>query len=178
MKKLFLKWVLLNLVSTIVVLLSLICFSSPLISLNVFGKCVVGVMTAIYLGTSIYAGILCWRTDAIFESRTISRDGLDKRLQSLLHKADNISFQANECPFIGLFGAVSGFIFAMLGKNGLAAVSDASDIKSIIANCMTGIGIAFLTTLAGVFFRIVLMQMYHLIDNAIELKLADSDFKT
>ena len=89
--------------------------------------------------------------------------GLQKQLAELNHKADNISFAANECPYIGLLGAITGIYFFMTGSGGLGGALDPSHFKEIMSNSLVGLGIAFIPTITGVFFRSVLSWQHHLI---------------
>ena len=81
----------------------------------------------------------------------------------LNHKADHISFAANECPYIGLLGAITGIYFFMTGSGGLGGALDPSHLKEIMSNSLVGLGIAFIPTITGVFFRSVLSWQHHLI---------------
>jgi biopolymer transport protein ExbB/TolQ len=89
--------------------------------------------------------------------------GLHKQLAELNHNADHISFAANECPYIGLLGAITGIYFFMTGSEGLGGALDPSHFKEIMSNSLVGLGIAFIPTITGVFFRSVLSWQHHLI---------------
>ena len=76
--------------------------------------------------------------------------GLHKQLAELNHNADHISFAANECPYIGLLGAITGIHFFMTGSEGLGGALDPSHFKEIMSNSLVGLGIAFIPTITGV----------------------------
>ena len=60
-------------------------------------------------------------------------------------------------------GAITGIYFFMTGSAGLGGALDPSHLKEIMSNSLVGLGIAFIPTIAGVFFRSVLSWQYHLI---------------
>lgn len=136
-------------------------------NLSLVGKVMVMAIVLIYFVTTIYGGFLSWRTDRVLEeikgADEEQASGLHKQLAELNHQADHISFAANECPYIGLLGAITGIYFFMTGSAGLGGALDASHIKEIMGNSLVGLGIAFIPTITGVFFRSVLSWQYHLI---------------
>jgi len=179
-KILFLKWSLTNILAITIFALAAIFFSSQTATLNVVGKIMVGAVILIYLIAAAYCGIICWKVDGALEGVASASNGnnglrvkLKKQLSQLMHKADNVAFAANECPYIGLLGAITGIYFFMTGNSGLGGTIDASHIKEIMANSMTGIGIAFVPTITGVFFRIILTWEHHIVDHEIGYVLHD-----
>lgn len=135
--------------------------------LSLVSRVMVLAIVGIYFITTIYGGLLSWRTDKLLDEIRGANDGqslgMQKQLADLNHKADHISFAANECPYIGLLGAITGIYFFMTGSGGLGGVLDSSHIKEIMSNSLTGLGIAFIPTITGVFFRSVLSWQHHLI---------------
>jgi len=136
-------------------------------NLSLVGKIMVLAILVIYFITTVYGGLLSWRTDKVLDEIKGADDGqasgLQQQLGELNHKADHISFAANECPYIGLLGAITGIYFFMTGSAGLGGVLDPAHIKEIMSNSLTGLGIAFIPTITGVFFRSVLSWQHHLI---------------
>ena len=134
---------------------------------SLVGKTMVLAIALIYFITTIYGGLISWRTDKILEELKEAVDAkaaaLHKQLAELHHKADHISFAANECPYIGLLGAITGIYFFMTGSGGLGGALDPSHLKEIMSNSLVGLGIAFIPTITGVFFRSVLSWQHHLI---------------
>ncbi len=55
---------------------------------------------------------------------------------------------------MGLLGAVTG-IFVLM-TTGLSGSTDPAHIKEVIAASLLGIGIAFVPTITGIFFKIIL----------------------
>jgi hypothetical protein len=50
---------------------------------------------------------------------------------------------------------------------------DASHIKEVLSDSLTGIGIAFVPTITGVFFRIILSWEHYMIAHEVEYALKD-----
>jgi hypothetical protein len=92
-------------------------------NLSLVGKVMVLAIVMIYFISTIYGGLISWRTDKVLDELKGADDGqtsgLHKQLAELNHKADHISFAANECPYIGLLGAITGIYFFMAGSGGL-----------------------------------------------------------
>ena len=134
---------------------------------SLVGKAMVLAIVMIYFITTIYGGLISWRTDKVLDELQWvdngQASGLHKQLAELNHKADHISFAANECPYIGLLGAITGIYFFMTGSGGLGGALDPSHFKEIMGNSLVGLGIAFIPTITGVFFRSVLTWQHHLI---------------
>ena len=88
-------------------------------NLSLVGKLMVLAILIIYSITTIYGGLLSWKTDKVLDEIKGADDrqtsGLHQQLAELNHKADHISFAANECPYIGLLGAITGIYFFMTG---------------------------------------------------------------
>jgi MotA/TolQ/ExbB proton channel family len=166
-RQLFLKWCLTNMLTLAVIFLALAFGAAQTPNLSLVGKVMVLAILLIYFITTIYGGLLSWRTDKVLDEIKGADDGqasgLHKQLAELNHQADHISFAANECPYIGLLGAITGIYFFMTGSAGLGGVLDASHIKEIMSNSLVGLGIAFIPTITGVFFRSVLSWQHHLI---------------
>lgn len=166
-RQLFLKWCLTNMLTLAIIFLATGLGATQTADLSLVGKVMVLAIVGIYFITTIYGGLISWRTDKLLEAIQSADDGLStglqKQLADLNHKADHISFAANECPYIGLLGAITGIYFFMTGSAGLGGVLDSSHIKEIMSNSLTGLGIAFIPTITGVFFRSVLSWQHHLI---------------
>ena len=166
-RQLFLKWCLTNMLTLAIIFLATGLGATQTSDLSLVGKVMVLAIVGIYFVTTIYGGFISWRTDKILDEIRGADDGespgLQKQLADLNHKADHISFAANECPYIGLLGAITGIYFFMTGSAGLGGVLDSSHIKEIMSNSLAGLGIAFIPTITGVFFRRVLSWQHHLI---------------
>jgi MotA/TolQ/ExbB proton channel family len=166
-RQLFLKWCLTNMLTVVIIFLAAAFGAAQTPNLSLVGKLMVLAILIIYSITTIYGGLLSWKTDKVLEEIKGADDGqasgLHQQLAELNHKADHISFAANECPYIGLLGAITGIYFFMTGSAGLGGVLDSSHIKEIMSNSLAGLGIAFIPTITGVFFRSVLSWQHHLI---------------
>jgi MotA/TolQ/ExbB proton channel family protein len=166
-RQLFLKWCLTNMLTMAIIFLAAAFGATQTPNLSLVGKMMVLAILVIYFITTIYGGLLSWRTDKVLDEIKGAGDGqasgLHQQLADLNHKADHISFAANECPYIGLLGAITGIYFFMTGSAGLGGVLDSSHIKEIMSNSLAGLGIAFIPTITGVFFRSVLSWQHHLI---------------
>ena len=140
-------------------------------NLSLVGKVMVLAIVMIYFITTVYGGLISWRTDKVLDELQWvdngQTSGLHKQLAELNHKADHISFAANECPYIGLLGAITGIYFFMTGSEGLGGALDPSHFKEIMSNSLVGLGIAFIPTITGVFFRSVLSWQHHLIEHEV-----------
>lgn len=166
-RQLFLKWCLTNMLTVAIIFLATAFGATQTQNLSLVGKAMVLAIVMIYFVTTAYGGLISWRTDKVLDELKEAGDGqasgLHKQLAELNHKADNISFAANECPYIGLLGAITGIYFFMTGSGGLGGALDPSHLREIMSNSLVGLGIAFIPTITGVFFRSVLSWQHHLI---------------
>jgi biopolymer transport protein ExbB/TolQ len=177
-KQLFLKWCLATLITIVIISLCLLVARNHALSLSPVAQAMVGVIFLVYSVTTVYCATLCWQTDKALEdlerSDTLGdsdREQIQKYLRKLWHKADQVSFAANECPYIGLLGAITGIFFFMTSS--LGSGFDASHIKEVLSDSLTGIGIAFVPTITGVFFRIILSWEHYMIAHEVEYALKD-----
>ena len=98
----------------VVVFLALTLGRDQADNLSVVGKIMVVVITLIYLVATIYCAVLCWKTDSVIDSGTVFTTG--ELMADLKHQAEHVAFAANECPYVGLLGAITGvFIFMQTG---------------------------------------------------------------
>jgi hypothetical protein len=113
-------------------------------NLSLVGKVMVLAIVLIYFISTIYGGLISWRTDKVLDELQGADDGqargLHQQLAELNHKADHISFAANECPYIGLLGAITGIYFFMTGSGGLGGALDSSHLKEIMSKFLSGPG--------------------------------------
>jgi hypothetical protein len=73
-----------------------------------------------------------------------------------------------------MFGAVAGITVFLEGAGGLRNGADVTHIKEIMSNAMSGIGLAFIPTLTGIFFGpIILSWQHHMVEHEIEYALKD-----
>ncbi|MBV8482643.1 MAG: MotA/TolQ/ExbB proton channel family protein [Verrucomicrobia bacterium] len=172
-KHLFLKWCLATVITVAVVFLSLVLAQNQALNLNPIAKTMVGVIVLVYLIATTYCATLCWQTDQALEDlerndagALSDREEIKNFLRKMGHKADQVSFAANECPYIGLLGAITGIFFFMTSSLGTGF--DPSHIKEVMADSLTGIGIAFIPTITGVFFRIILSWEYYMVIHEVE----------
>jgi MotA/TolQ/ExbB proton channel family len=153
--------------TVVIIFLTTVFGATQTQNLSLVGKAMVLAIVFIYCITTVYGGLISWRTDKVLDELKGTDEeqasGLHKQLAELNHKADHISFAANECPYIGLLGAITGIYFFMTGSGGLGGALDPSHIKEIMSNSLVGLGIAFIPTITGVFFRSVLSWQHHLI---------------
>src|ERR1700761_8347352 len=119
-KHLFLKWCLVTLITLAVVSMALVLTKSQAVDLNPIAKTMVGVIALVYLIATIYCAMLSWQTDQALEDLEDSdvgaesyREQIQTFLRKIVHKADQVGFAANECPYIGLLGAITGIFFFM-----------------------------------------------------------------
>jgi hypothetical protein len=176
-RQLFLKWCLTNMLTVAIIFLATAFGATQTQNLSLVGKAMVLAIVMIYFITTIYSGLISWRTDKVLDELKGADDGqapgLHKQLAELNHNADHISFAANECPYIGLLGAITGIYFFMTGSEGLGGALDPSHFKEIMSNSLVGLGIAFIPTITGVFFRSVLSWQHHLIAHEVTYVLND-----
>jgi hypothetical protein len=172
-KHLFLKWCLVTAITLAVISMALILARSQAVDLNPIAKTMVGVIALVYLIATVFCAKLCWQTDQALEdledgdSRAESdREQIKAFLRKIDHKADQVSFAANECPYIGLLGAITGIFFFMTSSLGTGF--DPSHIKEVMSDSLAGIGIAFIPTIAGVFFRIILSWEHYMVIHEVE----------
>jgi hypothetical protein len=172
-KHLFLKWCLVTVITLAVVSMALILAKSQAVDLNPIAKTMVGVIALVYLIATVYCAMLCWQTDQALEDLEDSdaraesyREQIKAFLRKIGHKADQVSFAANECPYIGLLGAITGIFFFMTSSLGTGF--DPSHIKEVMSDSLAGIGIAFIPTITGVFFRIILSWEHYMVIHEVE----------
>src|ERR1700739_1600405 len=172
-KHLFLKWCLVTVITLAVVSMALILAKSQAVDLNPIAKTMVGVIALVYSIATVYCAKLCWQTDQALEDLEESEAGAESYreqikgyLRNVSHKADQVSFAANECPYIGLLGAITGIFFFMTSSLGTGF--DPSHIKEVMSDSLAGIGIAFIPTIAGVFFRIILSWEHYMVIHEVE----------
>ena len=182
MKKLFLKWCLTTLVTFVVAFIAIVFAREQSLQLSPIIQIMVGLIAAVYLVAAGYCGKLCWRTDKAledFDKNPLSlspeaREKIRKYLRKIQHKTDHLSFTANWLPYIGMFGAVAGITVFLEGAGGLRGGVDVTHIKEIMSNAMSGIGLAFIPTLTGIFFGpIILSWQHHMVEHEIEYALKD-----
>jgi hypothetical protein len=182
MKKLFLKWCLTTLVTFVVAFVAIGFAREQSLQLSPIIKIMVGLIAAVYLVAAGYCGKLCWRTDRALEDfdrnplslSAEAREEIRKYLRKIQHKTDHLSFTANWLPYIGMFGAVAGITVFLEGAGGLRGGVDVAHIKEIMSNAMSGIGLAFIPTLTGIFFGpIILSWQHHMVQHEIEYALKD-----
>lgn len=180
-RPLFLKWVLTMILTGIVVFLFLLVAQQEHLQLHAITKIMVATITGCYIIATGYCGVLCWRTDNAIsalgpvQSAKYGRAAdIRKYLRKLHHKADELAFTANWLPYVGMGGAVLGITVMLIGSGGLHTVVDLAHAKELLAALTNGLGIAFVPTLAGIFFGpIVLSRQYFLLNHTIEYALKD-----
>src|SRR5215469_9614407 len=172
-KHLFLKWCLVTVVALAVISLALMLAKSQAVDLSPIAKTMIGVIVLVYLIATSYCAMLCWQTDQALEDLEGSDSGAEGHgeqikafLRKICHKADQVSFAANECPYIGLLGAITGIFFFMTSSLGTGF--DPSHIKEVMSDSLAGIGIAFIPTITGVFFRIILSWEHYMVTHEVE----------
>lgn len=156
-RPLFLRWLLINILTLGVLFLAYYFGNAEILSLNIVGKIMVGVIFTIFACISAYAATLAWQADSHLDPSTPNDHN---RMTLLRHKAEHIAFAAEICPYVGLLGAVTGiFMFFSGNMHGV----DPAHLKEIISESMAGVGVAFVPTITGVFFKIVLSWEHHLV---------------
>ncbi len=147
-KELFLKWVLLNAVCAVAIIVFGIAYGS-----KVTGTSLIIAPAILVLGifASAHAGRLCWRAASIEKF-----DASDKR--KLLHEARYIQHWAEVAPMIGILGSAFG-LWRMLGGGG--------STTELHARIQDG-GVVFVGTFVGIFVMLALRQMKRFIEHELE----------
>jgi biopolymer transport protein ExbB/TolQ len=158
-KTLFLKWCIINMVSTTVAVVALTMAASHLKNVSWWTIGFVAVIGVIYLVTEIHAGRISWESDSALEAEN---SGL--ALKIARHSSNPIEVAANLCPLVGLLGTIVGVIIAMGGLEGVT-VSDFEHAKS---EALGGAGVALISTAAGVYACLVLIVEHYVIKHAID----------
>jgi hypothetical protein len=95
-RQLFLKWCLTNMLTLALIFLAMAFGAAQTPNLSLVGKVMVLAILLIYFITTIYGGLLSWRTDKVLDEIKGADDGqasgLHKQLAELNHQADHISF--------------------------------------------------------------------------------------
>jgi hypothetical protein len=139
-------------------------------ALHPVGKVLIGVILSIALCMMTYCGLLCWQADAAI-AKEVGKPSPDDRLnhrrylRRLCHKTEHVSFAAEACPYVGMIGALAGIILFFSAN---LHDADAAHIQLIISNTMNSLGVAFVPTIVGVFFKLMLGWQSHLVVHAIE----------
>ncbi len=163
-KKLFLKWCVINLVSTTIVIVALILALNHIRNISIWTIWFAGIIGIIYAVTVIYACSISWRTDKVLE------DGnSDLALRIVRHASDPIEVAATLCPLIGLIGTIIGVIVAM---GGLESVS-ATDFDHAKSEALSGAGVALISTAAGVYACLMLIVEHYVIKHAIDAPISE-----
>jgi hypothetical protein len=101
-RQLFLKWCLTNMLTVAILFFATAFGATQTQNLSLVGKVMVLAIVLIYFISTIYGGLISWRTDKVLDELHGADDGqargLHQQLAELNHKADHISFAANECP--------------------------------------------------------------------------------
>ena len=124
-----------------------------------------GVIGLVYGVTTIYAGTVAWGSDAVIEKGNSA-----VALRTVRHASEHIAFAANVCPYIGLLGAVTGIFVTLSTK--LENVADADHLKNAVAASISGMGIAFIPTVVGIYACLVPIVEHHIVKHAIDTPIA------
>lgn len=159
-RPLFVRWALVNIIAFCILGLALYYGQTQLNQLSVVGKIMAGIILIVYFLATVYAATLCWRIDTTLEKTLDS-----KKLSWLRHRAEHIAYTANELPYIGLLGAITGIFFFFTTN---LHASDTAHLKEAIDLAMSNLGIAFVPTITGIYFRIILNWQHHMAEHAIK----------
>jgi MotA/TolQ/ExbB proton channel family len=160
-RALFLKWCVINLIATTISTVAIVLARNQLQSISVVTLVMAAAIGIVYAFTTIYAGIVSWNTDLAIEG---GNEAL--ALKIARHASSQISFSANLCPYIGLLGAVVGIFVTLSTK--LEGVSDAEHIKTAVSMSISGMGIAFIPTILGIYACLVLIVEHNVVEHAID----------
>jgi hypothetical protein len=174
-KPLFLHGILINILTFFCLYLAWHFESELFTALHPVGKILIGVIFSIALCMMTYCGLLCWQADAAIAkevgNRNLSHSANQQLyLRRLCHKTGHVAFAAEACPYVGMIGALAGIILFFSAN---LHDADAAHIQLIISNTMNSLGVAFVPTIVGVFFKLMLGWQSHLVAHAIE----DVDFR-
>ena len=174
MKSLFLKWVVINVMTLVLIGLGL-WYSWPVIAgLNLVGKGLIIFISFIFISLSGKGGLICWQIEADAEYLVDCNEEelakTRKHLRELRREAGHIEFWAHACPYWAFLGALSGFM--IIGYGALHA-TDASRLQETSQTLINGIGVGFMPTIFGVYFLLLLSLEYHYIVYRINWLLAE-----
>jgi MotA/TolQ/ExbB proton channel family len=169
-KPLFLYGILINILTFFCLYLAWHFESELFTALHPVGKVLIGVIFSIALCMMTYCGLLCWQADAAIAREVENSNSSDsashlRYLRRLCHKTEHVVFAAEACPYVGMIGALAGIIL-FFSTN--LHEADAAHIQLIISNTMNSLGVAFVPTIVGVFFKLMLGWQSHLVVHAIE----------
>ncbi len=165
-KTLFLKWCVINLVSTTVVAVALILGASHLKNVSLWTIGFAGIIGIVYGVAVIYACGISWKTDSVLES------GNSKlALRIARHASLPIEVAANLCPLIGLLGTIIGVIVAMGGIESATATS----FDQSKSEALSGAGVALISTAAGVYACLILIVEHYVIKHAIDAPVSEEE---
>lgn len=166
-RALFLKWCVINLVSTTVILVATVLVGLHLRNVSGWTIGFAALIGVVYLVAEIHACRISWNTDTVIETgqRTLE-------LKLVRHSARSINIAANVCPLIGLLGTLIGIIISMGGLDA-ATVNDFEQAKHA---AMSGVGVAMISTASGVYAAIVLIVVHSVIKHSIDMPLPDKNW--
>jgi hypothetical protein len=165
MRRLFLQWILCNVLTIAVLYLGGCYFSSKIEHLSFIGIAISLTILLVFGALNTYAGSLSWRIDKLIDKPVPGLRLWSDSLASLSAQAEHVAYAGNECPYIGLIGALSGIAIGLTGD------LDPAHIQDVISNSISGIWICFLPTILGVFCRIILSWQHHMIVHRVNLAL-------
>ena len=114
-RPLFLRWSLVNTLFTLCVAVVAVSHGDKV---DGQARWFVLAILALFAGSSLYGGLLCWRAD----STEYGLDGLPT-WEYDLSGVRWLSFNGDMCQYLGLLGAATGFLVALSG-DGLGSVQD------------------------------------------------------
>lgn len=154
----FLKWLLFNSIAIVVlVMLGILGFATGVSGIPLV---VTGLILAVGVIVSGYAGLLCWRAD------TILADAWSPgAYRAILHDANHVFHAIWLAQVLGIIGALAGY--RELAKT--AATS--TDVTAAIHSVFAGLGSGLTATLAGVLISLLFFAESRLLEQKLANKL-------
>lgn len=151
---LFLKWLLFNVASIIGLVGAYLAFPPPIHGTSLL---MVPLVLLVALGTSIFNGILCWRTDKNAEKPEI-----------LIHDAEHVFFFGMVLQLLGLIGATVGYLVVN------SAGQSNEDIATKAHTAFSGLALGLTATIIAVICSLLLLVQHHYLTHAIIRKQLES----
>lgn len=176
-KPLFLKWMLINVLTTVGAVSGALIFESHVGTIGTTTRVAAGIIAVIYLAMSGYCGKLMWKLDTVYdgENQTVDPDDADtyfgwrkRQITKITHDSEHVYFSVSLLQILGLLGTVTGFLVVMLGGFSNLQNNDPASIRTLLQHVASGSATALLATFVGILTSVVLGLQHHLLMDSIE----------
>ena len=163
MKKPFLLWVLIAVLTAIASFIALELGGFKL-AYDYDSSRITFLIFAIFYIMTGWAGWITWKASMIIDGDVSGRGmALTSSLRNIKNDASHIETSAELCTLLGLLGTIAGIIMAFFGGSGFKGVQNNPNLGAAV-------GTAFITTGAGIISSIILVTQHHFLLHAVKRK--------